>query len=156
MLLREIEEKDNGQVEALIRSCLIEFGANKPGTAWEDPNLGDFYHLYNREGSRYWVVEKESRIVAGCGIGPVPHYPSICELQKMYALKEARGTGVSDQLLQAALGFAKTSYEKCYLETLSQMAAANRFYSKNGFQKLEQPLNATEHYACDAWYIKTL
>ena len=37
MLIREIEEKDNKQVEKLIRTCLIEFGANKPGTAWADP-----------------------------------------------------------------------------------------------------------------------
>lgn len=29
MLIREIEEKDNKEVELLIRTCLIEFGANK-------------------------------------------------------------------------------------------------------------------------------
>jgi len=33
MLIREIEERDNEQVESLIRTCLIEFGADKPGCA---------------------------------------------------------------------------------------------------------------------------
>ncbi|MBE9915134.1 GNAT family N-acetyltransferase [Paenibacillus donghaensis] len=156
MLIREIEEKDNKQVEDLIRTCLIEFGANKPGTAWTDPNLGDFYNLYKSEGSKYWVVEENAKIVAGCGIGPVEGLPDICELQKMYALKEARGTGISKELLGLALDFAKKYYKQCYLETFNNMIAANKFYKKNGFMPLEKPLNATEHFACDAWYIKTL
>ncbi|WP_261807667.1 hypothetical protein [Paenibacillus sp. N3.4] len=42
MIIREIAEKDNEQVEYLIRICLVEFGANKPGTAWTDPSLGNF------------------------------------------------------------------------------------------------------------------
>lgn len=156
MFIREIEEKDNQEVESLIRSCLIEFEANKTGTAWADPNLGDFYHLYQREGSRYWVVEDNSTIVAGCGIGPLEGFPHICELQKMYALKEARGTGISYDLLRISLDFAKDYYEQCYLETLSNMVAANKFYIKNGFIPLEAPLSATEHFACDAWYMKAL
>ncbi|MFD0678292.1 MULTISPECIES: GNAT family N-acetyltransferase [unclassified Paenibacillus] len=156
MLIREIEEQDNKQVEYLIRTCLVEFGANKPGTAWSDPSLGDFYNLYKNEGSKYWVVEDNKKIVAGCGIGPVMGWPDICELQKMYAFKETRGTGISSELLQVALDFAKQYYEKCYLETLSNMVAANKFYKKNEFIQLEKPLNATEHFACDTWYIKTL
>ncbi|MCJ8013481.1 GNAT family N-acetyltransferase [Paenibacillus sp. KQZ6P-2] len=156
MLIREIQEQDNKQVESLIRSCLVEFGANKPGTAWADPNLGDFYNLYGSEGSKYWIVEENTKIVAGCGIGPIKGMPDICELQKMYALKEARGTGISSELLGIALDFAKKHYKKCYLETLNNMVAANKFYKKNGFIQLEKPLNTTEHFACDAWYIKAL
>ena len=68
MIIREIEEKDNEQVESLIRTCLIEFGANKPGCAWTDPNLGCFYQVYQNEKSKYWVVEESGRIVAGCGL----------------------------------------------------------------------------------------
>ncbi|WP_068781328.1 GNAT family N-acetyltransferase [Paenibacillus sp. GM2] len=156
MLIREIEETDNKQVEQLIRTCLIEFGANKPGTAWADPNLGDFYHLYSTEGCKYWVVELDDRIVAGCGIGPVVGFPEVCELQKMYALQEARGTGAASHLLETALDFAKHHYKQCYLETLSNMIAANKFYAKKGFKQLDKPLNATEHFACDAWYILDL
>ena len=39
MLIREIQEKDNKAVENLIRTCLIEFGANKPGCALDRSRL---------------------------------------------------------------------------------------------------------------------
>ena len=46
--------------------------------------------------------------------------------------------------------------EKCYLETLSNMIAANKFYLKYGFTRLDKPGGDTGHYACDVWYIKKL
>lgn len=156
MLIREIQEKDNEQVESLIRTCLIEYGANKPGCAWTDPNLGCFYQVYQNEKSKYWVVEEDGEIVAGCGIGPLENTEGVCELQKMYALKQARGTGIAADLLKISLEFAKRYYKECYLETFENMVAANKFYNKNGFLQLVKPLIETEHYACDVWYIKTL
>lgn len=156
MIIREIQEKDNEQVESLIRTCLIEFGANKPGCAWEDKNLGKFYQVYHTEKSKYWVVEDNGKIVAGCGIGPLSNTENICELQKMYSLKDVRGTGIADELLKISLEFAKKYYKKCYLETFSNMMAANKFYKKHNFIKLEKPIVETEHYACDVWYIKEL
>ena len=68
--IREIEAKDNKQVENVIRTCLIEYGANHEGTAWADPDLGRFSEIYNKEGHKYWVAEDENgKIVAGVGIG---------------------------------------------------------------------------------------
>ena len=58
--IREIEEKDNKEIEKVIRLCLIEFGANHEGTAWADPNLGRFSEVYNTEGNKYWVAEDEN------------------------------------------------------------------------------------------------
>lgn len=156
LLIREIQEKDNAQVESLIRTCLIEFGANKAGFAWSDPNLGCFSEVYKQAKSNYWVVEEGGRIIAGCGIGPIEGVVHVCELQKMYALKEARGIGIASQLLEISLTFAKKYYQECYLETFGNMVAANKFYQKKGFTPLEKPLVETEHYACDKWYIKSL
>lgn len=156
MEIREIQEKDNQQVESLIRTCLIEFGADKPGCAWSDPNLGSFSEVYKDEKSNYWVVEKNGKIIAGCGIGPVAGVANVCELQKMYAFKEVRGSGLASELLAISLAFAKKHYQECYLETFSKMVAANKFYRKKGFAQLDKPLVETEHYACDRWYIKSL
>lgn len=156
MLIREIEEKDNKQVELLIRTCLIEFGGDKPGCAWSDPDLGRFYQVYQNEKSKYLVVEENNKIVAGCGIGPLNGIQNTCELQKMYSLKEIRGTGIANELMKNSLDFAKKHYKKCYLETFSNMVAANKFYKKHEFIQLGEPLIVTEHYACDVWYIKTL
>ena len=40
--IREIVKNDNKDVENVIRTCLIEYGANHEGTAWADPDLGRF------------------------------------------------------------------------------------------------------------------
>ena len=156
MLIREIEEKDNKEVELLIRTCLIEFGADKPGCAWSDPNLGSFFQVYQGDKSKYWVVEDNNKIVAGCGIGPLTGVENVCELQKMYPLSKVRGSGIANELLKISLDFAKKYYKECYLETFSNMVAANKFYRKHGFIQLDKPIIETEHYACDVWYIKTL
>ncbi|WP_225442641.1 GNAT family N-acetyltransferase [Paenibacillus lycopersici] len=111
---------------------------------------------YAAEGSAYWVVEDEGAVVGGCGIAPFAGSREVCELQKMYLLPRMRGTGAAALLLTAALSFAQRRYRRCYLETLTAMAAANRFYAKHGFVPLAAPLAGSEHFACDAWYIKEL
>ena len=155
--IRLIEEKDNKVIESIIRECLIEFGGNREGLAWADPDLGRFSEIYNKEGYRYWVVEDEKgKVVGGVGIGKLDGADDVCELQKMYLLKETRGTGVAHKLMKIALDYAKLYYKKCYIETLSNMIAANKFYKKYGFISLDKPYVQTAHYACDVWYIKEL
>ncbi len=155
--IRQIEPRDNAAVENVIRTCLIEFGADHEGTAWADPDLGRFSEVYSLEGSRYWVAEDENgKIVGGTGIGGFPDVPDLCELQKMYCLPEARGTGVSHRLMEMALAFARQYYARCFLETLPNMIAAQRFYEKYGFVRVYHAITATSHFACDVRYIKTL
>lgn len=153
--IREIEAKDNQAVEQIIRTCLIEFGGDREGTAWCDPDLGRFSEIYNKQGHKYWVIEDaEGNVVGGAGIGALTE--DVCELQKMYCLKVARGTGIAQYLMDLCLFYAKQHYKKCYLETFENMIAANKFYKKNGFISLEKPYLETEHFSCDAWYIKDL
>lgn len=155
--IREIEEKDNKEVENVIRTCLIEFGANHEGTAWTDPDLGRFSEIYNSDGNKYWIAENEKgKIVGGVGIGKVEGINNVCELQKMYCLPETRGTGVSHKLMDIALEYASKFYSRCYLETLENMVAAQKFYEKYGFERIYEPLVKTKHFACDVRYIKNL
>lgn len=157
MNIRRIDKNDNSVIEQIIRSCLIEFGGNRAGLAWEDDSLHHLYEYYNHgDNQAYWVVEGDGNIWGGCGIAPFGNEGDICELQKMYLSPSVRGNGIASELLNTALDFAKLHYNKCYLETLQNMHAANRFYTKNGFQLLDAPLAGSEHFACDAWYIKEL
>ena len=145
--IREIKEKDNKEVENVIRTCLIEFGANHEGTAWADPNLGRFSEIYNTDGNKYWVAEnEEGKIVGGVGIGKLDGVEDVCELQKMYCLPETRGTGVSHKLMDIALEYASEYYSRCYLETLENMVAAQKFYEKYGFERIYEPLVKTDHF----------
>lgn len=156
MIIREIEVRDNKQIEEVIRTCLKEFGGNREGLAWADPFLGRLSEVYDAVGSKYWVAEQDGRIVGGCGIGPMQNLEGICELQKMYCLPEARGTGIANKLMLIALEFASQHYNQCYLETLGNMTAANKFYRKHDFVELDKPLGDTGHYSCDVWYLKKL
>lgn len=154
--IREIEPRDNRAVEAVIRACLIEFGANHEGTAWADPDLGRFSEIYNGPGRCYWVAEdKTGEIVGGVGIGPLDA-EGLCELQKMYCLPHARGTGLAKELMAIALAYARQFYTRCYLETLDNMTAAQKFYEKHGFVRTYQQIVETDHFACEVKYIKDL
>ena len=155
--VREIELRDNAGVESVIRTCLIEFGANHEGTAWADPDLGRFSEVYSAPGKKYWVaVDEDGRVIAGAGIGNIDGVPRVCELQKMYCLPEARGTGISHVLMDLALEYAKEHYDECYLETLDNMLAAHRFYEKYGFARIYEPIGKTGHFLCDVLYLKKL
>lgn len=155
--IRKIEAKDNKEVENVIRTCLIEFGANHAGTAWTDPNLSRFSEIYNTEENKYWVaVDENGKIVGGVGIGKLEGIDDVCELQKMYCLPETRGTGASHKLIEIALEYASKYYKRCYLETLENMVAAQKFYEKYGFERMYELLVKTEHFACDVRYIKEL
>lgn len=153
--IREIREVDNKAVEHVIRTCLIEFGANHDGTAWADPDLGRFSEVYQTKENKYWVVVSEDdRIVGGVGIGKMMNAPGVCELQKMYCLPEVRGTGIATELIQTALAYAGQYYTSCYLETMDNMLAAQRFYEKHGFHRIYEPVGNTGHYSCDVLYRK--
>lgn len=157
MNIREIRYADNGPIEQIIRDCLIEFGGNREGLAWADESMHDLCSYYNAGDNRaYWIVEEEGRVLGGCGIAAFAGSEQVCELQKMYLTRATRGTGIASGLLQTALAFARLHYKQCYLETLQTMTAANRFYQKQGFTLLDGPLAGSEHFACDAWYIKDL
>lgn len=152
--IREIEQRDDKAVESLIRTTLIEFGANHEGTAWADPDLCRFSKIYNSEGNRYWVIEGEDkRILGGVGIGALSGTDKVCELQKMYCLPEIRGTGLANRLLEIALDYARKYYKRCYLETLENMTRAQKFYEKHGFVRTYDQITITEHFACDVRYI---
>ena len=155
--IREIEPRDNSGIEKIIRTCLIEYGANHDGTAWSDPMLGRFSEVYSKEGDCYWVAEDENgEHVGGVGIGRMENTDGICELQKMYCLPAARGTGAAQALIRTALDFAARRYKQCYLETLDNMTRAHRFYEKHGFRLTDEAVGSTGHFACDVKYIREL
>ncbi|MNI67027.1 Acetyltransferase (GNAT) family protein [compost metagenome] len=157
MKIRPISFSDNAPIEHIIRECLIEYGGNRDGLAWADESMHDLHRYYTEGAHRaYWIVEEEGTVLGGCGIAEYAGSEQVCELQKMYLIPAVRGAGIAAQLLDTALEYAGRHYQQCYLETLQTMEAANRFYRKHGFILLPEPLAGSEHFACDAWYIKDL
>lgn len=158
ILIREIQQKDNKAIANVIRTVFISDDYPKTGTAFEDPQLNQMFETYQQPNSIYFVVESGNQIVGGAGVSPLQNSEaSICELQKMYFLEEARGKGLGFQMIQKCLEKAKEfGYQKCYLETLPEMKNAQKLYQKVGFQYIDSPLGETGHSSCPVWMIKVL
>jgi len=156
--IREIQKDDNPVIAQVIRDVLLELNVPKVGTAYADPQLDYLFETYSLSKSIYFVLEKDSKIIGGAGISQLENeIETICELQKMYFLPEARGLGLGSELinkcLQSALDFG---YKKCYLETMPYMLDAQKLYKKVGFEYLCQPLGNTGHTSCPVWMLKDL
>ena len=156
--LRPITAADDVAMAEVIRSVMPEFGACGPGFALTDPEVDHLCAAYSVPRAAYFVLEHDGSIVGGGGIAPLEGATrDVCELRKMYFLKQARGLGQGQsmlrQCLEAARGFGFT---RCYLETLTGMDAAQHLYKQAGFKSLCGPLGATGHFGCDRYYALDL
>lgn len=156
--IRPIQVADNEIIASVIRSVLIEHDVPKVGTAYADVSLDRMFETYSSPRSCYFVVEKEGKIIGGAGISQLENESeTICELQKMYFLSEARGLGVGSEMMQKCLTFAQSvGFEKCYLETMPYMHAAQKLYLKFGFHYIDAPMGCTGHTSCPVWMLKEL
>ena len=158
MQIREIQKQDNQPIAAVIREVFISDNFPKTGTAFADVQLDFMFEAYDQARATYFVVENEGKIIGGAGVSQLENSTeNICELQKMYYLIEARGKGIGSQMIQKCLEKAtELGYEKCYLETLPEMVAAQNLYKKMGFEYLCAPMGNTGHTTCPVWMIKNL
>lgn len=158
VIIREIEQKDNSDIAEVIRKVLLDMGVPKVGTAYADKALDSMYENYNVPKATYFVVEEKVVLIGCAGIAQLEnHEGNICELQKMYFLEEARGKGIGLRMITACLERAKEyGFNKCYLETMPYMKAAQKLYIKTGFTYLEDKMGDTGHYSCPVWMIKEL
>ncbi len=157
-IIRLIQPTDNMQLASVIRSVILEMGAPKTGTAYEDKATDKMFENYQKEKAAYFVLEHNNKVVGGGGIAQLHNYEgNVCELQKMYFLPIARGKGLGSTIITKCLEKAKSlGFEKCYLETMPYMKSAVKLYKKNGFTNLEKPMGNTNHYSCNVWMIKDI
>ncbi len=156
--IRPISIEDNPLIAAIIRSCLTEFGANKPGTVYYDKTTDHLFELFQENGAAYFIAEQEGNIVGGGGIFPSPGLPAgTCELVKMYLLPLVRGTGIGATLMNKCMSKAKElGFVSMYIETLPELKKAISVYEKFGFNYLDNPLGDTGHFGCSVWMLKSL
>ena len=157
-IIRKIEKKDNSAVAQLIRAVFDELNIPKIGTAYADPYLDLMFEEYSKPKSVYFVVENNGKIIGGAGVAPLENEAeNICELQKMYFLPETRGKGIGSEMMAICLQSAREfGFEKCYLETMPFMHAAQKLYKKSGFEYICSPMGSTGHTSCPVWMIKEL
>jgi len=157
-LIREIKPEDNISIKRIIKAIFPEFKMSLVGTAYEDEETPRMFESYQGQKEIYLVLVINNIVVGGGGIKPLRNFnPEVCELQKMYLSPSVRGKGLGKKLFDRCLYEAKKfGYEKCYLESASQLKTAIHLYEKSGFQYLEESLGDTGHYSCGVWMIKDL
>jgi putative acetyltransferase len=156
--IRPIEPRDDAAMAAVIRAVMPEFGADGPGFAIHDAEVDAMHTAYAQPRSAYFVVEREGRVLGGGGVAPLAAGATdTCELRKMYFLPALRGLGAGRALMQHCLASARQSgFRHCYLETLTDMDAAQALYLKTGFRRLPAALGSTGHFGCNRWYMLDL
>ncbi|WP_316807012.1 GNAT family N-acetyltransferase [Pedobacter agri] len=155
---RNIEEKDNQELAAVIRTIFREFKIDQPGTVYTDPTTDHLSEVFKTEQSIYWVAEEDGKIIGGCGIYPTDGLPDGCvELVKLYTSAAARGKGVGKTLMQKSIESAQHfGYNEIYLESFPELTTAISMYEKAGFKYLSAPLGNSGHFACNVWMLLLL
>ena len=156
--IRGIRPGDDAAVAQIIRNVMPEFGADGPGFAIHDAEVGAMFAAYSGPRSAYFVVERDGLVLGGGGIAPLQKGDAdTCELRKMYFMPALRGLGAGAALMQHCLEAARAhGFRRCYLETLTGMDHAKNLYRKSGFRAIPQSLGATGHFGCDSFFIRDL
>jgi GNAT superfamily N-acetyltransferase len=142
---------DAAAVRALVERVLSEFDlALDPRGV--DRDLEDVDEAYRRGGGEFWIVEGSGgRLLGTCGVWPDPRDRERCELRKMYLDQALRGRGIGRQLLELALGHARSAgFRRMELETNHAMAAAIALYQGAGF--VEQEVESSCAARCDRMF----
>jgi len=156
--IRSIQKDDNPVVADIIRLVMTEFQAVGCGYSINDSEIDDMFSAYAPEGSAFYVVELDGRVLGCGGFGPLTGADrNTCELRKMYFRSELRGLGVGTKLLKLCVEEATNAgYRLCYLETMDNMEQARHLYGGHGFKYLDQPMGNTGHTSCGAWMAREL
>jgi len=110
-----------------------EFGI----TGEERPDLYKIPEIYQKKKSNFWLAMENNEIVGTAALADYGKNQGY--LKRMYVGKEFRGTGLAKKLLDTVLAFAREKgFEEIYLGTVPEMAAANKFYQRNGFKRVSK------------------
>ena len=153
-----IKPKHNQAMADIIRRSLEEFDIDLQGTVYVDPYLDNMYSHFTVPDKVYFVAIEDGIVLGGSGIAPLDDVNrDICELQRMFVLKAARGKGIGQQLMDKCLVAAKEmGFKKCYLETFADMQKAIALYERNNFRYMDAAMGNTGHFACKTWMLRDL
>lgn len=156
--IRPIAPSDDASMAAIIRRVMPEFGADGPGFAIHDAEVGAMTTAYAIPRAAYFVVERAGVVQGGGGIAPLLGGDAdTCELRKMYFLPSLRSLGAGQALMQRCLDVARElGFKRCYLETLTGMDSAKKLYRRSGFVTIPKALGGTGHFSCDSFFVREL
>jgi ribosomal-protein-alanine N-acetyltransferase len=154
-IIRHLKETDVAAFAEIIAQVKIqEFRAESDIKSLATRERDRLLKLIAEKKARFFILEQDARVMGGGGFIPFST-DGVCELTSLFFLSETRGRGLGQKLMSRLLNEAKNAgYNRCYLETLKTMAAAQKLYTKCGFQKLNQPLSINTPEYLECWMIR--
>jgi GNAT superfamily N-acetyltransferase len=136
-LIRPATNNDIPSIKNVVFSSLEEYGL-KPETTGKDIDLNNIERNYFSNNGFFGVaVDTKTNHIVGT-FGLFSRSTEICELRKMYLIKEVRGQGLGKFILNSAIRIAKEKqYKKIILETISQLTEAIFLYKQSGFKEVK-------------------
>lgn len=129
MRIRDFQPSDLPRLSEIDRACF------QPGIAYSREELASFI---GHRSSRTWVAEDEDGSIVGFVVaGRQP--ARVGHIITIDILEGYRHKGIGAELMRAAEIWArKARLELMYLETAEDNLAAQRFYERRGYRKVEK------------------
>lgn len=128
MKISQYNEKEQFEIKSLIEEIAKEF--KEPIIASNSSFKNNFDKL--------WLLKNKELLIGTIGVIRLKNNNAI--LKSMFVKKEYRGKsyGVSSSLIQTAIDWLQNEkIDSVYLGTMTQFKAAQKFYTKNGFRKID-------------------
>lgn len=94
-------------------------------------------YYYNKSYNFWYAVNEEGEILGSIGLKQVNN--TCGQIKKFFVIEKYRGKGVAEKLMQTLLKAAsKHEFNVLYLGTIDVLKAAQKFYIKNGFTKINK------------------
>lgn len=134
-----IQEYDN-QYQQQVIDLILNIQQNEfhvPVTLQDQPDLLNVAQVYQLGGGNFWIAFSDKQVIGTVSLIYFEH--NKVALRKMFVHKDFRGKekGIGLLLLKRAIDWCKEkNFEDIYLGTVEILAAARRFYLKNGFESI--------------------
>ena len=131
--------KEDGQavIDMILNIQQNEFGV--PVTIKDQPDLLDVENFYCKGNGNFWVAKVNDDLVGSIALIDIGNRQSA--LRKMFVRNDYRGKekGIGQRLLNHVIEWCShKEIDEIYLGTFDKLQAAQRFYEKNGFEKVEK------------------
>ncbi len=135
-VVRAARSADSVEASAVVEAVYAEFGFT-----WEpDGYHGDLADV-ERGFAGFWVAELAGRMVgtAGLAVSSQRLGGCDCSLERLYVLREARGTGAGSSLLRAVLEAARSrGLRRMEIWSDKRFVDAHRLYERFGAEVVEE------------------
>ena len=137
MKLRLARNKDGKQVINLIKKCYQDYPNCYLDVDNDSPELKYIYSYFKKNKGKFWVFEKNNKII-GC-MGIAPGREKSLEIHRLYIDKKYRRKGLAKRFMKMAEDFAlKRKIKKITLWTDTRFKDSHKLYKKLNYRKLKR------------------